>query len=43
MPIGSFIRVSRARLNGFDYFVLAGAAVNLLVVGYLIGYWLFAR
>jgi hypothetical protein len=30
------------RLSGFDYFVLAGAGVNLLIVGYLIGYWLAA-
>jgi len=30
------------RLSGFDYFVLLGAAVNLLVVGYLIGIWLAA-
>ena len=28
------------RLTGFDYFVLAGALVNLLVVVYLVGYWL---
>ena len=43
MPAGSLKRVSLPRLGGFDYFVLAGAGVNLLVVGYLIGYWLFAR
>ncbi len=42
MPMVSLIRESRLRLSGFDYFVLAGAAVNLLVIGYLIGYWLFA-
>ena len=42
MHMASLIRSSRIRLSGFDYFVLAGAAVNLLVVGYLIGYWLFA-
>ena len=42
MPMVSLIRASRVRLSGFDYFVLAGAAVNLLVVGFLIGYWLFA-
>ena len=42
MSLSSFIRVSRDRLSGFDYFVLAGAAVNLLVIGFLIGYWLLA-
>jgi hypothetical protein len=30
------------RLGGFDYFVLAGAGVNLLVIGWLVGHWLFA-
>ena len=33
---------SRVRLSGFDYLVLAGAAVNVAVVGYLIGYWVLA-
>lgn len=42
MPAASLKSASRVRFSGFDYFVLAGAAVNLLVVGYLIGYWLFA-
>ncbi len=28
------------RLEGFDLFVLAGGLVNLLVIGYLVGYWL---
>lgn len=37
----SLIRTPQFRLNGFDYFVLAGAAVNLIVIGYLVGYWLF--
>lgn len=27
-------------LTGFDYFVFAGAAINILVVVYLISYWL---
>lgn len=27
------------RLTGFDYFVFAGALVNILVVVYLTGYW----
>ena len=38
----NLIRASHLRFSGFDYFVLAGAAVNLLVIGYLISYWLFA-
>ncbi|MEE8366154.1 MAG: hypothetical protein V3R76_10235 [Gammaproteobacteria bacterium] len=29
------------QLTGFDYFVLAGAAINILVVLYLFSYWLF--
>jgi len=28
------------QLNGFDLFVLTGAAVNLLVIGYLVVYWI---
>jgi hypothetical protein len=28
------------QLTGFDYFVFAGALVNILVVIYLTGYWL---
>jgi hypothetical protein len=28
------------RLTGFDYFVFAGALVNIFVVFYLTGYWL---
>ena len=28
------------QLTGFDYFVFAGALVNILVVFYLTGYWL---
>jgi len=27
--------------NGFDYFVLAGAAVNVVVILMLFTYWLF--
>lgn len=42
MRAAGLSRVTRVRLSGFDYFVLAGAAVNLLVIGYLIGYWLRA-
>ena len=33
---------SKVHLSGFDYFVLAGAGVNLLVVGYLVGHWFAA-
>lgn len=29
------------QFTGFDYFVLAGAAVNVAVVFYLTGYWIF--
>ncbi len=28
------------KLNGFDLFVIAGGAVNVLVILYLFGYWL---
>ncbi len=28
------------KLTGFDWFVLAGVGINLLVVLYLFGYWL---
>jgi hypothetical protein len=42
MPEASLSRASRVRLSGFDYFVFAGAAVNVLVIGYLIGHWLLA-
>ncbi len=28
------------KLNGFDYFVLAGGLINILVIGFLVGYWL---
>lgn len=31
---------SNKQFNGFNVFVLAGGAMNLLVVAYLIGYWL---
>ncbi len=33
-------RNSLANLTGFDYFVLAGAAVNLVVIVCLVGFWL---
>lgn len=36
-------RDARGRLGGFDYFVLAGAAVNALVIACLVGFWLFGR
>ena len=41
--MASLIRTLRAQFSAFDYFVLAGAAVNMLVIGYLIGYWLFTN
>jgi len=31
---------SRKKLNAFDGFVLAGAAVNVAVVTLIFGYWL---
>lgn len=43
MPSGNFGSMPHMRLDAFDYVVLAGAGVNLLVFGWLIGYWLFAR
>ena len=43
MPEASLSSASRVRLSGFDYFVFAGAAVNVLVIGYLIVHWLLAR
>lgn len=42
MSVGRRKHPLRIRLSGFDYFVLTGAAMNLLIVGYLIGYWLVA-
>ena len=42
MPATSLKHALRVRLSGFDYFVFAGAAVNVLVIGYLIGHWLLA-
>jgi hypothetical protein len=38
----AYRRAPRGRLGGFDYFVLAGAAVNALVIGCLAGFGLFA-
>ena len=35
-------RAARRRLGGFDYFVLAGATVNALVIASLVGFWLIA-
>jgi len=32
----------RKKINAFNVFVLAGAAVNVAVVLLLFGYWLFA-
>jgi hypothetical protein len=42
MSAASLKRASRVRLSGFDCIVFSGAAVNVLVIGYLIGHWLLA-
>lgn len=42
MDLFSLVSATRTRLSGFDYFVLAGALVNLLVIGLLIGFWLIS-
>ena len=42
MSLASLVRHSVGVLNGFDYFVLAGAFVNLVVILTLVGYWLVA-
>jgi hypothetical protein len=42
MTSDSHIRNAITSLSGFDYFVLAGAAVNLVVITCLVGFWLFA-
>lgn len=28
------------KLSGFDYFVLVGGLMNILVITFLVGYWL---
>jgi len=33
-------RQSKSNLGLFDFFVLAGAGVNIIVVALLFGYWL---
>jgi hypothetical protein len=42
MPSGNLKLTARIHLDAFDCVVLAGAGVNLLVFGWLIGYWLIA-
>lgn len=42
MPFANLVRDSVASLDAFDYFVLAGATVNLVVIVILVGYWLVA-
>jgi len=42
MPEMMFKQKPRFRLSVFDYFVLSGAIVNVLVIGYLVAYWLLA-
>jgi hypothetical protein len=41
MTSANHLRTLITGLSGFDYFVLAGAAVNLVVIACLIGLWLF--
>ena len=41
MTMTGLSKKTRFRFDGFDYFILAGAMVNLLVICYLVGYWLF--
>ena len=36
-------RTGRLKVNAFDAFVLLGAAVNVVVIVLLVGYWLFNR
>ena len=42
MFVTTLVRNSVGGLSVFDYFVLAGAAVNLVVILTLVGYWLVA-
>ena len=42
MSFTNLVRHSVDGLNAFDYFVLAGAAVNVVVIATLVGYWLVA-
>ena len=42
MSFARLLRRSFGGLGAFDYFVLAGATVNLVVVLTLVGYWLVA-
>lgn len=30
----------KVKLEGFDYFVLAGGLINIVVITCLVGYWL---
>ena len=41
MHMAGLSKKTRISLDGFDYFILAGAMVNLVVICYLVGYWLF--
>jgi hypothetical protein len=42
MPDNGAKKTERRAFNGFDYFVIAGGAVNVLVICLLLGYWLVA-
>jgi len=32
----------RRTLTAFDYLAITGGIINLLVIGYIVGYWLFS-
>ena len=42
MPDNTVQKAKRHAFNGFDYFVIAGGAVNVVVICLLLGYWLVA-
>lgn len=43
MPFSDQMRRCFGGLDAFDYFVLAGVTVNLVVILSLVGYWLVAN
>jgi len=42
MPDNTFRKTGHRAFNGFDYFVIAGGVVNVLVICLMLGYWLVA-
>ena len=32
----------RRRISGFDYFIIAGGLVNLVIIVFLVGFWFFS-